>query len=97
MTIEVGFVKPRSVDFTFDGKPLAVRNMPLRLGLKLQAIDKDGDVPPELVAEIIADCVVDKGGKSVWSIDDVLNFDLEPMLRIFSEVSGEKVEDAEKN
>jgi len=97
MTIEVGLVKSRSVDFTFDGKPLAVRNLSLRLGLKLQATNKDNEVPPEVVAEIIADCVVDEGGKSVWSIDDVLNFDLEPMLKIFSEVSGARVKDAEKN
>ena len=91
--------KPRKIDFEFEGKALAVRKLPLRLGLKMQAFAENDSVPPEIVAEIIADCVVDKNGQQVWSIDDVLGFDMEPMLQIFSEISGssEGLEGAEKN
>ena len=91
--------KPRSIDFTFEGKPLFVRRLPLRLGLKLQSFGDEDSLPPEIVAEIISECVVNEDGKQVWSEDDVLGFDMEPMLKIFSEVSNAPVsaEEAEKN
>jgi hypothetical protein len=97
MSIEIGSGKPRSIDFTFDGKPLAVRNMSLRLGLKMQLQGDEDGLPAELVAEIIAECVVDKKGNTVWGVDEVLDFDLEPMMKLFSEVSGATIGDAEKN
>ena len=98
MTVEICAGKPREVDFTFDGKPLFVRQMPLQLGLKLQTVEDGDSVSPEIVAEIISQCVVDAKGKAVWSNDDVLGFDLKPMLEIFSEVSGRStIEDAKKN
>lgn len=97
MTTEIGFDKPRPIDFTFKGAPLAVRSMPLRLGIKLQSIEQDEGVPADILAEIISACVVDKKGKSIWSVDEVLDFDLEPMLKLFNEVSGVTVEDAAKN
>jgi hypothetical protein len=98
MTIEVGREKPREIDFTYEGKPLAVRRLSLRLGLKLQEI-QDDSLPPETVAEVISECVVGKDGMKLWSVDDVLEFDLEVMLNLFSEVSGISfnIEEAEKN
>lgn len=97
MTIKIGSSKPRPIDFDFDGKALAVRKLPLRLGLKMQAVADDEGLPPELVAEIISECVVDEKGKHIFSVEQVLDFDLEPMLKLFSEVSGISVGDAEKN
>ena len=98
MTVEICSSKPREVDFTFNGKQLFVRQMPLQLGLKVQAMEDGADVSPEIVAEIISQCVVDGKGKSIWSNEDVLGFDLKPMLEIFSEVSGRStIEDAKKN
>ena len=99
MTIEICSSKPKEVDFTFNGKPLFVRNLPLKLGLKMQAFVDDASIPPELLAEIVSQCVVDGKGKPVWSADDVLGFDLKPMLQIFTEVSGTalNVDDAKKN
>ena len=98
MTVEIGSVKPRAIDFTYKGKKLAVRKMPLSLGLKLQTLEDDV-VPPDLVAEIIAKCVVDEKGNQVWRLDEVLELDLDPMLQLFSEVSGAALtaEEAEKN
>lgn len=98
MPVEVGKGKPRVIDFTYRGKPLAVRRLPLSLGLKMQTITGDS-MPSELVAEVISECVVYKDGKKVWSVDDVLEFDVDPMLKLFSEISGASVstEDAEKN
>ena len=98
MTVEICSSKPRDVDFTFNGKPLFVRQMPLQLGLKVQAMGDGDNVSPDIVAEIISQCVVDGKGKAIWSTDDVLGFDLKPMLEIFSEVSGRStIEDAKKN
>ena len=99
MTVEICSSKPRSVDFTFDGKPLFIRQLPLELGLKMQVFEEDANIPPDIIAEIISQCVVDEKGKAVWSVDDVLGFDLKPMLELFSEVSGTSlnVEDAKKN
>jgi hypothetical protein len=99
MAIEIGKKKPRPIDFTFNGKPLAVRKLPLRLGLKMNAFAGENSLPAELVAEIISHCVVSKDGKSVWNTEEVLDFDLDTMLKLFSEVSGEAtgIEDAEKN
>ena len=98
MATEIGKAKPREIDFTYEGKPLAVRRLPLRLGLKMQALTEES-VPPEVVAEIISECVVSNDGKSVWSIDEILEFDLDSMLSLFSEVSdiALNVEEAEKN
>ena len=98
MATEIGKAKPREIDFTYEGKPLAVRRLPLRLGLKMQALTEES-VPPEVAAEIISECVVSNDGKSVWSIDEILEFDLDSMLSLFSEVSdiALNVEEAEKN
>lgn len=98
MTVEIGSNKPRAIDFTFNGNALAVRKLPLSLGLKLQSAPEDG-IPAELVAEIISKCVVDGDGNKVWTPDDVLDFDLDPMLQLFSEISESvvRVEEAEKN
>lgn len=99
MTIDIVASKPRAIDFTFDGKKLAVRKMPLSLGLKLQAAEDD-NIPAELLGEIIARCVVDQKGKAVFSVEQVLDSDLEPMLQLFNEVTGYSVpqgEDVEKN
>lgn len=99
MTVDIVSSKPRSIDFTFDGKPLFVRRLPLQLGLKMQAVKEDESLPAEIIAEIISQCVVGKNGKAVWSVEDVLGLDLEPMLKLFSEISGMSVGigDAEKN
>ena len=99
MTVEICSSKPKSVDFTFNKKPLFVRKLPLQLGLKMQEFDDGTSIPSEIVAEIISQCVVDAKGKAVWSTDEVLGFDLKPMLEIFSEVSGTSlnVGDAKKN
>ena len=98
MAIEVGKVGPREIDFSYQGKALAVRKLPLRLGLKMQTLEEDS-LSPDIVAEVISECVVYKNGKTVWSIDEVLELDLQPMLKLFSEVSGTSfsAEDAEKN
>ena len=99
MAIEIGKKKARPIDFTFNGKPLAVRKLPLRLGLKMNAHAGEDSLPAELVAEIIANCVVGKDDKAIWDAEAVLDFDMETMLKLFSEVSGEAmgIEDAEKN
>jgi len=98
MTVEICSSKPTAVDFTFNSKPLFVRQMPLQLGLKVQSLEDGGSVAPEIVADIISQCVVDAKGKAVWSSADVLGFDLKPMLEIFAEVSGRStIEEAKKN
>lgn len=98
MATEIGKAKPREIDFTYEGKPLAVRRLSLHLGMKLQTVEDDS-LPPEIVAEVISECVVSKDGKKLWSVDDVLQFDLDAMLKLFSEVSGISfnIEEAEKN
>ena len=98
MAIEIGGRKPRPIDFTFEGEPLFVRQLPLRLGLKLQSESDDDMVPAEIIAEIIAECVVNKGGNNVFDVDSILGFDTKDMLELFSAVSGEaSVKEAEKN
>lgn len=99
MAIEIGSSKPRKVKFNFRGNPVYVRKMPLMLGLKMQSVAEGEVMPPEIIGEIIAACVVDEDGNCLWSMEDVLNFDLDPMLKLFGEVSGTslKVGDAEKN
>ena len=99
MAIEIGGSSPRETDFTFEGKPLFVRRLPLRLGLKLQQVSDGDSVPADTIAEIIAECIVLKDGTRPWSFEDVLDFDTPEMLRIFSEISESSVGDkeAEKN
>ena len=99
MSVELGAGKPRSIDFTFNGKPLAVRRLPLRLGLKLQNVGDGDTISSDIVAEFISTCVVHEDGSSVWNPDDVLDFDAAAMMSLFSEVSGLAVstEEAEKN
>ena len=98
MTVQIGKGKPREIDFEFEGKKLFVRKLPLSLGLKLHSVTDDV-VPPEFIAEVISECVIYKDGKKPFSVKDVLEFDLDPMLKLFSEVTGSTVstEEAEKN
>lgn len=99
MTFEIKRDKPRAIDFTFDGKKLAVRGLSLYMGLKLQGVS-DGDmIPAEIVAEFISSCVVYEDGGNVWSPDEVLDMDATSMMTLFSEVSGISVsaEEAAKN
>lgn len=97
MTTEIGMAKPRATDFTVNGKAVSVRKLPLSLGLRLQSVE--GEIPPEIIAEVIAQCVVDGKGKPIFTVETVLNHDLEPMLKLFYEVTSSvaKGEDAEKN
>lgn len=98
MAIEIGGRKPKAIDFTFEGEPLFVRQLPLRLGLKLQGASDDDAVPAELVAEIIAECVVRENGERPFSIDDILDFDTRDMMELFSAVSSDSsFGEAEKN
>src|SRR6056300_591965 len=99
MTIEIGFGKPKRTEFSLDGTILYVRKMPFGLGFRLQSVAEGDDIPVELLAEIVATCVVNKDGKPLLTIDRVLELDLEPMMQLFNEVSGAsiKAEDAEKN
>jgi len=93
MKTEITANKPRPIDYTFNGKSLAVRNMSLKLGIRLQTDPDDQN----LVAEIISESIVDEQGKPVLSVDDVLNGDAEMMMKLFREISGTSVKDAEKN
>ena len=98
MPIEIGGRKPRATDFTFDGEPLFVRQMPLRLGIKLQSVNEDGEIPAEIIAEIIAGCVVSGKGEVVFDVDTVLDFDIKEMMELFSVISKtDSIGDAEKN
>lgn len=98
MATEIGGRKPKAIDFTFEGEPLFVRQLPLRLGLKLQGASDDDSVPAEIVAEIIAECVVREDGERPFDVDKVLDLDTRDMMDLFSAVSGgNKFEDAEKN
>lgn len=98
MTTAIFSSKPRPIDFTFEGSKLAVRKLPLSLGLKLQALEGD-NIPAELLGEIIAKCVVTEEGTAVFSAQQVLDSDLEPMLKLFNEVTSGSLdgEDVEKN
>lgn len=97
MPVEIGGSKPRSIDFTFHGKALFIKRLPLRVGLQMQRVS-DGDfIPADVVAEIISSCVVYEDGSNVWSAEEVLDFDATSMMELFSEVSGLSVEEAEKN
>lgn len=99
MTVNIAASKPRKVDFDFDGQQLYVRKMSLELGLKLQVLKEGDDIPAELIAEIVAACVVNADGEQLLTTEEVLGFDLEPMLRLFSEVSdtATRASEAEKN
>ena len=102
MTIEVSSSKPKETEFTIDGEALFIRKMPLRLGLKLQGAVGDGstEVPAEVVAGSLFECVVLKDGSNAFeSVEAVLDLDTAVMLRLFSEVSSKsfEVEDARKN
>lgn len=96
MTIKIGTSKPKAIDFTHNGVSLAVRKLPLRLGLLLQR--EEGDVSPDLLAEILATCVVHEDGVQAFTKDEALDFDLDVMLKLFDEVSASaSMENAEKN
>ena len=102
MGIEVSSSKPKKTEFTIDGEALFIRKMPLRLGLKLQGAVGDGttEVPAELVAGSLFECVVLKDGSHAFeSVDAVLDLDTAVMLSLFSEVSSQSfaIEDARKN
>lgn len=99
MPIEVKPVKPRSIDFTFNDKPLFVRGLSLRVGLKIQGVADGDSIPADIVSEFISSCVVYEDGSNVWSTDEVLDFDAATMMQLFTEVSGLSVsaEEAEKN
>lgn len=96
---ELGGSNLRSIDFMLEGKPLFVRKLPLRLGLKFQSVDDGEAIPADVVAEFISTCVVYEDGGQVWNGEEVLDFDAASMMTLFSEVSGLTVttEDAEKN
>lgn len=99
MPVELGKTQPRAIDFELDGKPLAIRRLPLRLGLKIQSVE-DGDfIPADIIAEFISTCVVYEDGNQVWTPEEVLDFDAQSMMLLFGEVSGlsTTVEEAEKN
>lgn len=93
MKTEITANKPRPIEYTFNGKPLAVRNMSLKLGIRLQTTPDDQN----LVAEIISESIVDEQGKPALSVEDVMNGDAEMMMKLFREISGTSVKDAEKN
>lgn len=97
MTFNIGRGKPQPIDFEIDGEKLFIRKLPFGLGFRLQAVSED--VPADLVAEIVATCIVNEQGNPLLSIDQVLELDMEPIMRLFSEVSGYSVEleEAEKN
>lgn len=99
MTTEISGGRHKDTDFTFEGKPLFIRRLPLRLGLKLQSVSEGETVPAEIIAEIISECIVFEGGGKVWTHEDVLDFDTQPMLEIFSAISESSIsgKDAEKN
>lgn len=102
MSIEVRSSKPQKTEFTIDGEVLFVRKMPLRLGLKLQGAVGDGstEVPAEVVAGSIFECVVLKDGSPAFeSVESVLDMDTAVMLGLFSVVSEKsfQVENARKN
>lgn len=99
MTTEIGASKPRPIDFTKDEKKLAVRSLPLSLGVKMQGITEDRKISGELIAEIVSTCVVYEDGSQVWTVDEVLQNDMAPMLQLFHKVSGAMatIEDAGKN
>jgi hypothetical protein len=96
MSIEIGGKKPRAVDFTFEGKALFVRQLPLRLGLKIQGVAEDDSLPAEIVAEIIAECVVFEDGSKCFDVDRVLDFDTREMMELFGAVSSD-AEESTKN
>lgn len=99
MTTEIGVSKPRPIDFTKDEKTLAVRNLPLMLGVKMQGLTDGDAISGELIAEIVSTCVVYEDGSQVWTVEEVLENDMAPMLQLFHEVSGTmtSIADAEKN
>lgn len=99
MAVELGKSKPRPIDFKLDGKALAARRLPLRLALKIQSVGDGDALPADIVAEFISTCVVYKDGSTVWTPEEVLDFDAENMVELFQEVSGfsATVEEAEKN
>lgn len=99
MAIEIKPEKPRKIDFTYNKKPLFVRGLSLRVGLKIQGVADGDSIPADIVSEFIASCVVYEDGSKVWDIDEVLDFDAATMMKLFTEVSGLSVsaEEAEKN
>lgn len=100
MSFDIAPKAPKKIDFTYGDKQLYVRGLTLSLGLKLQSIPEDQDISAELIAEIVAASVVDKNGARIFvSAEEALGMDLEPMLKLFSEVSSLSVkpEEAEKN
>ena len=90
--MELNLSQKHPIDYTLDGEELAVRPMPLRLGIRIQQSLGDGDsvdLDVSLVAECISECVVfAKTGKRVWeNAADVEEADSRLMMRLFNDLS----------
>ncbi len=92
----------KPLDFTFDGRKVSARKIPLSLGSGIFASDDGAEVRLDGMAEIIARCVVfsDTSEPVFASAADVLDSDMDAMTALFRDVaafSATSFEDAEKN
>ena len=90
--MELNLSQKHPIDYTLNKKTLAVRPMPLRLGLRIQQSmggDDSVEVDVSLVSECISECVIYADtGERVWkTAAEVDDLDSRLMMRLFNDLS----------
>jgi len=106
MAVELNAKATKPLDFTVNGRPVSARKIPLGIGLSLYAetTEGKGSIRAEVMARLIAQCLVYTDDKSrVYRDDDIdliLEADIDGMTAVFEEISdfsSATPESAEKN
>ena len=98
--LELVVDRSQPIPFQHEGRDLKVRPMPLRLALKLNEPNADGEltVGTDVMAEIISECVRFEDGSTVYTTDEVMDADSDMMIPLFQAITGMfSPEDAGKN